>query len=551
MKIPRPFQIDCINASHQAFAKNRSALAVVPTGGGKTFVVASIMSQWTQGSCLFLAHTQELVEQNAAALAAEMDGRSPIIEMNVRGADLQTARQKNLIVVGSVQSMCTDRRLAKYANNPFSLIAFDEAHRAAAPSFRKIADYFIERNPNCKIFGITATPSRSDETSLGTVFETVAYQISIGQLINDGWLVPIEQKAITIEDLDFSNLRTKKNEFGERDFSPEQLEKIINEEKNLQAFAKAIIEESAERPTLAFTPGVQSAHLLASILNRYDPNSSYAVDGETPTELRRDIFDKFRRGQIKRLTNCNLAVEGFDAPICSCLAMCKPTKSLGRYIQALGRGLRPLAGLVDGLATADERRAAIAASAKPNCKVLDFAGVSEHKLVDVWDALGGNDYDPEVVALASREAPGKNITEELEKAKYLRLLRMRWEERQAIIAKSVQYQSHDVNPFGGPSPVQPPVRHERGTITDKQLALLVSLGVSEQTAMKYSKGQAGAVIQSVGAKRCTFKQAARLQEFDIPTEGVNMDKATELIDAIKDAGWQRLPHDLVRTILEN
>src|SRR5690606_7555906 len=88
-----------------------------------------------------------------------------------------------------------------------------------------------------------------------------------------------------------------------------------------------------------------------------------------------------------------IATEGFDDPGIGLVVMARPTKSRALYSQCIGRGTRPLNGLVDGLDTADERRAAIAGSAKPNVLVLDFVGNSgRHKLVHATDVLGV-DYD--------------------------------------------------------------------------------------------------------------------------------------------------------------
>jgi hypothetical protein len=204
---------------------------------------------------------------------------------------------------------------------------------------------------------------------------------------------------------------------------------------------------------------------------------------------------------------------------------------------------------VEGHESDFDRKTAIFTSDKKECLVLDFAGVSEHKLVDVWDVLGGN-YDAETVELAEREGDKKNISEDLEKAKAIRQLMLQWQERENIIADAAEYRSYEVNPFGGPSPAMPNGK-KRGGASDAQIGLLVGLGVSLETAEGYSKRQAGAVISSLKEKRCTEKQAKVLGKYGIPVAGINMDCASDIIDAIVNNKWKPIgPQQIDRIIAE-
>lgn len=550
-KALRPYQSETLEAVYKTLETASSTVVVWPTGLGKTVLASKLMTGWEHGNSLFLAHTKELIEQAAEKLEAEMDGYKPVIEMNIRGADAYTIHQGGLIVVGSVQSMYGDKRLEKYTKHPFGLIVVDECHRATASTYNKVISHFRALNPSLKVVGLTATPNRADGTSLGLVFESVAYQLSINIAIEQGWLVPIRQESVIIEALDFSGLRSRLNDLGEKDFTDEALEKIIAEEENLQAFAKAIIELAGDRSTIVFTPGVKSAHLLASILNRHKEASAEAVDGETPKDERPRIINRFKEGERQFLCNAQVLTEGFDAPACSCIAMCRPTKSIGRYVQMLGRGLRPLPGVVDGLPTDFDRKTAIFTSGKPDCLVLDFGGNSHHKLVDVWDVLGGN-YDTETVELAERHGDKKNIMEDLDKAKLLRVLMMQWAERNPIIADNVSYSKHSVDVFNGPrSHTSGQSKPIRGGCSDAQIGLLMKLGVSRETAEQYSKRQAGAVIDNLSSSRCTDKQASVLRKQGINPEGVGMDKASAIIDAIAANNWRPLGAERIRQLLND
>jgi hypothetical protein len=145
--------------------------------------------------------------------------------------------------------------------------------------------------------------------------------------------------------------------------------------------------------------------------------------------------------------------------------------------------------------------------------------------------------------LARREAARerKDIGEVLEQAHLLLGLERQWKEREHITARNAAYSSHQVDPFeDGPSFAGAgDLGPTRGTVTDSQLRLLVNLGVGQDVAIRYSKRQAGAVIDSITSTRCTAKQASVLRKHGIPTDGVGMDRASRIIDAIAANGWRR------------
>jgi len=538
----RPYQTAALEATRAQLRQYASTTVVLPTGLGKTVFAAKLIAEWEQGNCLFLAHTQELINQAADKLGAEL-GYRPGVEMNIHSVEVDTIWQGGMTVVGSVQTMYGDRRLAKYERHPFGLIVVDECHHATAATYKKVVGHFQKVNPNVKVVGITATPNRADGTALGLMFESVAYQMSITDAVSQGWLVPVLQEYVVVDSLEFDGVKTKKNEFGEADFNAAQLEAVLTQEEMLHKMAVPTLDKVGDRPTLVFTASVRHAHELAAVLNRYKNGSAAAVDGSTPKELRKELVRDFTEGRTQFLCNCAVLTEGFDAPACSAIVMARPTKSLSLYTQMLGRGLRPLPGTVDGVPDAQDRQLAILTSDKPKCLVLDFVGNSNHKLASSYDVLGG-DYDTETRELARREAQKerKDVGEVMEQAAALLAIERQWKEREHIRASDVRYGTHVVDPFDGDAPETVGSDYtgpKRGTVTDSQLRLLINLGVAEAVACRYSKRQAGAVIDSVAATRCTVKQAATLRKHGVPTEGVGMERASRIIDAIAANGWRR------------
>lgn len=328
-RVLRPYQNDALAGIRKTLETKASCVCVLPTGTGKTSVAATLMNEWPGGNCLFLAHTRELVDQAAKRLAGEL-GYPPVVEMGIRGGDVGMFYQGGMVVVGSVQSMLTDRRLAKYERHPFDLIVVDECHRAVSRSYRKIVDYFSERNKACKVVGLTATPNRADGVALGLAFEAVGYAMDIPDAIDGGWLVPVRQRAVVVSDVEITG-PNKTNEVGEKDFTDSAVESVMIDEAALAATADPLVREANGRPTIVFCATVRHAHELAATIDRYAPGAAAAVDGETPLEQRAELVAKFQRGDIQFLCNAQLFVEGFDAPTCSCVAVARPTKSTGRY----------------------------------------------------------------------------------------------------------------------------------------------------------------------------------------------------------------------------
>lgn len=534
----RPYQRDAVNAAFREFEKINGTVIVLPTGCGKTVVAATVIKEWTGGNCLFLAHTQELIYQTAHRLEAEL-GFKPHIEMNVQGAEVDTLWQGDMVVVGSVQSMISDKRLDKYQRHHFSLIVIDEAHHATSASYRKVVDYFRALLPNVKVLGITATPNRSDGTALGLIFDTAAYTMDIGTAINQGWLTPFQQLTVVVDGLDLSTVKVKKKRKGrDEDFDDNALEEQLCDERTLHEMATPILEQVPDRQAIIFTAGVKHAHLLADVLNRHKDESAAAIDGTTEKSERKNIIRRYQRGEIQYLTNCAVLTEGFDAPACSAVIMGRPTKSPSLYTQCVGRGLRPLPGVIDGLHTDFDRKTAIFTSGKPNCLILDFVGAARCGVVDCYDVLGGN-YSAEVRELARKNQESSNgrpadvNEEDLELANHVVDMRTELSRRRSVVVDS-RYSLEETDTS---KPAASGVTNtKRGTATDGQVGFLVKLGVAQETALGYSKQQAGVVITRLKGTRCTTGQAFLLRKHGYNPSEFNVETAGVMIDRIKGGG---------------
>ena len=491
---PRPYQSRCVAAICDALETHSSTLAVLATGLGKTVVFSHLAKRWP-GRVLVLAHRDELIRQAVEKLEA-ITGEIVGVEMGPESLD-ENGLIKPRLVVSSVQTMSRPKRQQKFRPCEFGLVIIDEAHHAVARSYRDCIAHF-QQSPTLRLLGVTATPKRSDQLAMGQVFQSVSFDYGIEPAIQDGWLVPVRQQVVTVQGLDFSGVRSVAGDLNEAD-----LEAIIAQEKILHATAVPTIDIVGDLPSLVFCVTVNHAKLLAEVLCRYKPESAVALDGSTPMEVRRQEIERFRRGQVQFLCNCGLFLEGFDAPNTAAVIMARPTKSLALYTQVLGRGTRPLPGIVDTHAESEPhiRRQAIADSAKPSMLVVDFVGNSgRHKIISAADLLGGKYGEPvRQYAAQTAEAEGHAmlIDDQLARAAdELALLReIEERKRRAAVKAQAEYAMRESSPFGYSAPQTQATTAPIDPPTEKQGKYLVyRLGWTWEQVGRISRRQASAII---------------------------------------------------------
>lgn len=234
--------------------------------------------------------------------------------------------------------------------------------------YRKmLADLFV-MNPHIKIVGLTATPYRMDRGRLdaggGAIFAGVCYEYGIRQAIDEGFLSPLITKA-THSRLDTSGVGTRGGEF-----IPGQLEKAVDIDELNAAIVREVvgIAEVADRKSwLFFCSGINHATHICELVREMG-HTCETIHAKTPKDDRKRIIAAFKAGEIRALASMNVLTTGFNAPAVDLIAMLRPTKSLGLYVQMVGRGTRLFAG-------------------KDNCLVLDFArNIETHGPVDLADA---------------------------------------------------------------------------------------------------------------------------------------------------------------------
>jgi len=343
----RPYQEEALKSINDFSEKGiNKQLVVLPTGAGKT-VIFSHLPQFKKDSLpmLVLAHRAELLYQ----AKEKISWSNPELDIQIEQADNIAGYCD--VVVASVPTLgrAESERILKYPKDYFKSIVIDEAHHAAAPTYRRILDYFNAPF----VLGVTATPQRSDNTRLTDVFDEIVYYKTIQDLIEDGYLCTLVGYRIKT-DTDISGVAT-----NEGDYVASQLEDAIDTPERNAHIVAAYNSLVPESKAIVFCAGVKHANNLATSFASAQIKTEVIL-GATDSDSRRDILARFRMGTTKVLINVGVLTEGFDEPTVETIILARPTRSTLLYTQIVGRGTR----LHEG---------------KPHCTVLDFADTTRGK----------------------------------------------------------------------------------------------------------------------------------------------------------------------------
>lgn len=315
----RPYQVECVESVLSGFAQFKKQLAVLPTGAGKSCIFSWIAHRVQPKKTLILAHREELVTQAADKLRSATG-----IEADIEKAE-RWASKSAPVVVGSIQTL-QGERLQRWPQDHFGLVVVDEAHHTLAESYLKLLRHF---DGSANVLGVTATPDRSDKKNLGEYFENIAAEISLFDLINQGYLSRISVQSVPVQ-VDIKGVRTTAGDYNETDLSNAIA-------PYLREIARAIREYATFRRTLVFLPLCATSREFVRICREERIRAEH-IDGESTD--RKEILGRFARGEFDLLSNAMLLTEGYDDPGIDCVVILRPTKSRALYSQMVGRGTR-------------------------------------------------------------------------------------------------------------------------------------------------------------------------------------------------------------------
>lgn len=354
-KVPRPYQNDGKRDIYSAWeCGHRNVLYRLPTGMGKTVLFSSItidMAIEPRGPkfpTVILVHRKELVQQISLTLAEEGCVHNIIAPRNVILGIIAAHRQllqKNYydhtatVTVVSVDTFnARIKKLEKWAKTIRLWICDEATHLLQNNKWGKATAAF----PNAIGLGVTATPERLDKRGLGRhadgIFDTMVEGPSTAWGIENGFLC--DYQAVVPP----SNYRKYlKDANAGSDFTHEAMVAASNGSNVIGDAVKTYLEFAPGKQAIYFADSIETATKMEAKFNAGGVVSKL-LTGETPDSERLKALIDFRKREIQNLINVDLFDEGLDVPGIEVVGMCRPTMSLGKYLQMVGRGLRPAKG---------------------------------------------------------------------------------------------------------------------------------------------------------------------------------------------------------------
>jgi len=375
----RKYQQDAVDSlfKFQEDRPGKSSVIVIPTGGGKTRVMAEVIrkSFGINPDCrvMILSHVKELLEQShKTCLHYATETGLDVCDIGVYSASLKSRQVKKLTIAG-IQSI--HRKADLFGK--IDIIMVDECHLIstnAETMYRRFLSAISVRNSNVKVVGLTATPYRL-QTGLifggGKTFDDCCYAIGVKDLITDGFLSPL----ITVGYKETIDLRKVKKRGGE--FLPSSLDAVMEDDALVTQGVKETIQKTQGRNSiLVFASSVRHAEMILAKLKEFGELSSELITGETDQMIRDFKINAFRTKGVRWLVNIAVLTTGFDAPEIDCVVVMRPTMSRGLWYQMVGRGFRLSKG-------------------KENCLILDFGeNALRHGCIDHIELGGGGIEKP-------------------------------------------------------------------------------------------------------------------------------------------------------------
>ena len=329
----RDYQIDICSRVSEAFEHHRSVMVQMPTGTGKTMVLAELVKQLMMKDegvrILIVAHRRELIEQIKATIKRmKMDSRN--------------------ITVESIQTI--SRRIDALDFIP-SLVVIDEAHHALAKTYKMMWETW----PDVKFLGLTATPCRLNGKGFTDLFDVLVQSWDIPAFIKEKWLSTYDFVSIKADSRTQQLISSLKKRGADGDYQVKEMDAVLNKRPSIERLYNCVMEYAHNRKGFVYAININHARSIAEYYQSQGVNA-VAIDSHTPVKERKQLISSFRSGGLQVLVNVDIFSEGFDCPDVEFIQLARPTLSLAKYLQMVGRGLRPSKG-------------------KKNCMIIDNVGL--------------------------------------------------------------------------------------------------------------------------------------------------------------------------------
>lgn len=379
----RPYQTEAVQSIWTYFqTKTGNPLVAMPTGTGKSVVIArflqTVFRAFPMQRILLLTHVKELIQQNFEKLMI-LWSNAPA---GIYSAGLGIKNANCPITFAGIASVAKKASMFGHID----LVLIDEAHLLSPNDmtmYRTFLRGLMAINPLLKVVGFTATPWRLGHGHLTdpsiddkgretpSLFTDVCFDITglqaFNRLIDEGYLVPLIPKRTKLE-LSIAGIHTRGGELIEK-----EMQASFDREEITEAALREAIEiahAQGRKHWLIFASGTDHADNVGEMLNMMGVPTGVV---HSKRDGRDQTIKDFKAGKLTAVVNNNVLTTGFDYPEIDLIIVLRGTLSTVLWVQMLGRGTRPVYADGFDLNSIEQRLAAIQASGKTDCLVLDFA----------------------------------------------------------------------------------------------------------------------------------------------------------------------------------
>ena len=304
------YQKDIMRRLSEEWRTHRSVMVQMPTGTGKTHVLAAVVSSFlTDGkrTVWIVAHRRELVEQ---------------IEKTV--AKYGTSLTDGCVRVMSIQWLT--RHYDDVVEKP-ELVIIDEAHHAQARTYRMLWNWC----PEAKFLGLTATPCRMGRTGFTDLFDSLVCSWSVAEFIRKGWLSSFDYVSIRANSREQRLIDSLEKRGADGDYQVREMNDVLNRHTSIDQLYQSVLEYADGKKGIVYAVSIDHARNIAAYYSGKGLDAA-AIDSHTPTAERGRMVEDFKTGRIKVLVNVDVFSEGFDCPDVEFVQMARPTLSLAKYL---------------------------------------------------------------------------------------------------------------------------------------------------------------------------------------------------------------------------
>ena len=335
------YQEDMKERIEKALRLHRSVMAQMPTGTGKTYLLTAVIDSFVSNNPMekvwIVAHRRELVSQ---------------IDETVRKFHSYSASNTSSLLssVKAVSIQWLSKHYDEIEEEP-GMIVIDEAHHALAKTYKEM----WERFPKAKFLGLTATPCRLNGKGFTDLFDVLVQSWDVPEFISKGRLATYDFVSIKSDGMTQRLIDSLQKRGADGDYQNKEMDMLLNKKPSIERLYQSLEEFGKDRKGIVYAINISHAQKITKLYQEHGVKA-IAIDSKTPAAERQQDIEAFKKGDIQVLVNVDIFSEGFDCPDVEFVQLARPTLSLAKYLQMVGRGLRVAKG-------------------KKNCVIIDNVGL--------------------------------------------------------------------------------------------------------------------------------------------------------------------------------